>query len=309
MAQFDTISSIDLSGSPGYMYPVHFGGLARRHSNRITKIPSAGNSPRNCVRGDIMPKSGSHRRFSTQSDKLAASFYAALQKATASRLDLAPMPSYQLALPLAIPPTTKEDVSANAQVTAASDSFMDWGFAEMSALANNQAQFETISTQSPFDGYLPPQQPVCYQEPEPESDWPTYIPMVSSTSIDSEYSHSPRANTPLNCRVPISRDTTAASSPELFSYREFPEPKTPPSFSSESTNKSEEVLVGVGLYDEPDAVSWDESSRPNHYRIGAIGGPLFRAEPLVGKGLKLEETFSPPPLESDDDDDAKSETG
>lgn len=54
-------------------------------------------------------------------------------------------------------------------------------------------------------------------------------------------------------------------------------------------------LVAVGLYDEPESLSFGSA---------LLGGEF--PDPRAGKGLKLEETFTPAP-EADDDEDADAE--
>ncbi|EEP80167.1 predicted protein [Uncinocarpus reesii 1704] len=284
MAQFDRMS-VDLGGNYAFANPTYVGGLARRHPSRITKLASTGNSPRNNGRGDIRSRSGSCRRFSAQGDQLAASFYAALQKATASHhlpvADCQPRPCY-----------------AEPQMPGTCNSFAKWPPAEMSSLAGRQP-YERNSFHLSFHGDF--QQPWEEdRESEPESDWPTYIPMVSSTTTPN-LRHYER---------PTPQNTTATSSPELFSYHHVPEPKTPPFLAADDGAKSDEVLVGVGLYDEPvEAISWEESSSmESHFGIRTnLDGPFLKPAQIIGKGLKLEETFNPPPVESDAEDDSEDE--
>ncbi|KAI1909986.1 hypothetical protein LOZ58_005152 [Ophidiomyces ophidiicola] len=289
MSQFDQMLPMGLDGSRGLMHPTQFYRLARRQSNRISKVSSTGNSPRKGTREDALIHS--QRRFSTHSDGLAESFYAALQKATASDcLSTSFRPTNQSSRQTQTPRSSKRH-STNSQTFSAPGTFVH------SRTFPAQQQPETVSRHSSFTDYVLPPRPLSYQEPE--CDWPTYLPIVSSDAIYPELSYSPQYETPRYNKTSASCDTTALSSPELFPYQQIPEPKTPPTYALD-TKKADEVLMGVGLYDEPDC-SWGDSSTAGRFRDSLINAPPPKPS-LSGKGLKLEETFSPPPMEYDNGD-------
>jgi hypothetical protein len=68
-----------------------------------------------------------------------------------------------------------------------------------------------------------------------------------------------------------------------------------------------EILVGMGLYDQPD--KYQEDPHLNNYRstVSALFGSGYQAEEPRGKGLKLEETWEPPKSEDGDEEDEEEE--
>lgn len=264
-----------------------FGGLARRHSNRVAKVTNAGSSPLGNMRGARVNRCEPSRRFSSQSDGMASSFYAALQKATAPTMPAQSYPSFQT-------PLDKKQLYIDLSV-GANNGLDPW----CHAAPLDEPQFESIHNLPSLYTYSPPQRPLSYQESS-DSDWPTYIPMVSSSYSDA--GDSPHSSRSRYYDGGLSTDTTAVNSPELFSYQQFPEPKTPEAPLSDS-NIMGEVLVGVGLYNEPDTESWDAPLVAHNSSMQSFNGPLFGSEFVPGKGLTLEEAFSPPPLESENEQD------
>lgn len=83
----------------------------------------------------------------------------------------------------------------------------------------------------------------------------------------------------------------AVQSEESTPYESLPEPED-----------DGEILVGMGLYDNPDKYAADPGL--NNYRStlsSLLGGGAPKMPEPAGKGLKLEETWQPP--ESDDEDE------
>jgi hypothetical protein len=71
-----------------------------------------------------------------------------------------------------------------------------------------------------------------------------------------------------------------------------------------------EILVGMGLYDPPEKCYQQEDPHLNNYRstVSSLLGSTFRPHEPQGKGLKLEETWEPPPKsDSDDEEDEEDE--
>jgi hypothetical protein len=108
--------------------------------------------------------------------------------------------------------------------------------------------------------------------------------------------------------------STAPPTPENFLPIQHPDPTLPvddaiPYHSLSDSEPEGEILQGLGLYDTPE-ISKSPSSDPqlDNYRalvMSQLLGPAYRkAEPeLVGKGLKLEETWNPPPSDDEDDEE------
>lgn len=95
----------------------------------------------------------------------------------------------------------------------------------------------------------------------------------------------------------------AVQSEESTPYESLPEPED-----------DGEILVGMGLYDNPDKYAADPGL--NNYRStlsSLLGGGAPSIPEPAGKGLKLEETWQPPESEDEDedeeDDDEKEQKG
>lgn len=106
--------------------------------------------------------------------------------------------------------------------------------------------------------------------------------------------------------------STSPPTPEDFLPIQHPEPALP---SEESityhplsdTEEAGEQLIGLGLYDTPDAAkSPSPDPHLDHYRslmMSGLHGPAYRRPEPAGKGLKLEETWNPPESDDEKDDD------
>ncbi len=106
--------------------------------------------------------------------------------------------------------------------------------------------------------------------------------------------------------------STAPPTPENF----LPIQRPDPSFEAEEAipyhpledSEPGEVLVGMGLYDAPEK-SPDSDPQLDNYRAlmmsQLLGTPYRKQEApaATGKGLKLEETWNPPPSDDGEDDD------
>jgi hypothetical protein len=106
--------------------------------------------------------------------------------------------------------------------------------------------------------------------------------------------------------------STAPPTPDDFLPIQHPEP----SFSAEEsipyhplsdTESTGEDLIGLGLYDTPEAAkSPSPDPQLDNYRslmMSQLLGSAYRRPEPVGKGLKLEETWNPPSEDEDDEDD------
>ncbi|KAJ5745962.1 hypothetical protein N7520_011144 [Penicillium odoratum] len=106
--------------------------------------------------------------------------------------------------------------------------------------------------------------------------WP--LDMLSMANIPP-----PQTTCPSYASVPSPGELSGPSTPDFLPIQQF---ESPASFHEKKPGKGEEELVGMGLYSHPD---------------GSIGQSQ---QGILGKGLKLEETFSPSDDEKDEDPDA-----
>jgi len=113
--------------------------------------------------------------------------------------------------------------------------------------------------------------------------------------------------------------STAPPTPENFLPIQHPDPTFPTdesipyhSLSDSPQEDDGEILCGMGLYDSPDVgktAAFDPQL--DNYRSSMMSqllGPTYRREPM-GKGLKLEETWNPPPSDDENDDKDEEEDG
>jgi len=103
--------------------------------------------------------------------------------------------------------------------------------------------------------------------------------------------------------LPSPEDTSAPATPDIFTVRERTKEPDDSTEVQKPLSQNEE-LVGVGLYDKPDGLVSFGST--------LLGSVRDYQEP-IGKGLTLEETFSPAPVneengeEDEDDEDEEDE--
>ena len=148
--------------------------------------------------------------------------------------------------------------------------------------------------------YMPqmymPMQPALLDE---SSTW-SQQPMVTTTAMNSSFAtlvpdmgsqNNGMANVDQVNVTPSTVDLTAPPTPEACPLQMIPNLPETEEQSAEKDGDTGEELVGVGLYDEPE----------DYRAFDALGGSDFRRP--SGKGLVLEQTFSPP--NKDDDSDAE----
>jgi hypothetical protein len=108
-------------------------------------------------------------------------------------------------------------------------------------------------------------------------------------------------------------DVTAPPTPNDFLPIQQPDPsfeadESIPYHSLEDSDEPGEVLVGMGLYDAPEKSPASDPHLDN-YRSSIMSqllGPGYRKPETpvaTGKGLKLEETWNPPPSDDGEDED------
>jgi hypothetical protein len=144
------------------------------------------------------------------------------------------------------------------------------------------------------------QQPQNYNAPTAQNMDPTM------------YSHFDWSNFAMNGF----ESSTTPPTPENFLPIQHPEPGFPaeesiPYHPLSDTESTGEDLIGLGLYDTPEAAkSPSPDPQLDNYRSlmmsGLLGSAYRRSEP-AGKGLKLEEGFIPPESDEDDGSDGSSD--
>ncbi|KAJ5802848.1 uncharacterized protein N7503_005298 [Penicillium pulvis] len=92
----------------------------------------------------------------------------------------------------------------------------------------------------------------------------------------------PETTCPSYASVPSPGELSGPSTPDFLPIQQF---DSPASIQEKKQGKPEEELVGMGLYSQPN------------------GSMSQSQQGILGKGLKLEETFSPSDDEKDEDDD------
>jgi len=192
-----------------------------------------------------------------------------------------------------------------------------------SGYASPSSTFSPLSL--PYTGYEQQQQYPFHDTTAPCQSNPTYtfsqpVMMEQQTpnyhaptaqNVDpAMYSHFDWTNFATNGF----ESSTAPPTPENFLPIQHPEPAFPveesiPYHPLSDTESIGEDLIGVGLYDTPEAAkSPSPDPQLDNYRslmmTGLLGSAYRRPEP-AGKGLKLEEGWNPP--DSDDDDEESDE--
>lgn len=93
--------------------------------------------------------------------------------------------------------------------------------------------------------------------------------------------------------IPSPDELTAPPTPDVFPSQHFEtNSELRPEVPAKSVSQGDE-LIGMGLYDEPETISMENS---------LLGGTNAYQE-ITGKGLKLEETFSPAPDKDEDEEE------
>lgn len=174
----------------------------------------------------------------------------------------------------------------------------------MSAPVPNEPQIQELMT--PLEDYSPHEYPNLSFGNDyvskvgtyylPEQDYPaqglTYepeqVPYEYQQSMPQMYQMQPANYSHLNV-------DTAPPSPSLLPIQNFDNDRATSPFALGSPRVEKEELVGMGLYDKPQDVQ--SSTLPS-------AGPTTMAALTagIGKGLKLEESFEPPPATEEDDE-------
>jgi len=109
-------------------------------------------------------------------------------------------------------------------------------------------------------------------------------------------------------------NATAPPTPEDFLPIQHPNPsfeaeESIPYHPLESPDPAGEQLIGMGLYDTPEKSALSDPQLDS-YRAAMMTqmlGSAYRKYESTGKGLKLEETWNPPPSDDEGDDDGEGE--
>lgn len=157
--------------------------------------------------------------------------------------------------------------------------------------------WQAVQKSTPF--YHTPQEPRDYMDPFPvhAADAQVCPPSAEGADWQNYIMHG------VNTTTPPTPESLMQPEPALP-----PMPQASPAFQTLDEPEEEgEVLVGMGLYDAPGKLN--EDPQLDNYRstvCSLLGSRFARCEPQ-GKGLKLEETWCPPPKsddgEDEDDDD------
>ncbi len=136
-----------------------------------------------------------------------------------------------------------------------------------------------------------------------------FVPQLTENTDPTMYSHFDWNNFATNG---FEHSSTAPPTPENFLPIQHPEPTFPaedaiPYHPLSEPDSDGEELIGMGLYDAPEVLK-TSSSNPelDNYRSLMMTGFLgtgYRKLEATGKGLKLEETWEPPPSDDEDEDD------
>lgn len=295
-------------------------------SMRIIKPNSASNSPRGSMglgRRRTVMNDGAYRRRLVMLDQssVAASgvmLNDGLQVPSRSNRPvswhpgnhLAPQPVYQSTFPIATPDMNTQYQYFDFPPTPAAYSGYTSPASTFSPLSmpyNGYEQqmypYQETTTSIPSESYTINHQFVVEQPAQ------SFVPQPTPNQDPSMYSHFDWNNFAANG---FENSTTAPPTPENFLPIQHPEPTFPaeetiPYHPLSDDDDGEEELIGMGLYDSPEPAKTPSSDpQLNNYRammMSSLFGTATRRVEPTGKGLKLEETWNPPPSDDEDEDD------
>lgn len=174
---------------------------------------------------------------------------------------------------------------------------------------------------APYTGYE--QQPQQQQQYFPDYQQQQYL-ANQTYMMDPQSQYSPSSLADLNPTTYSQYEwnsfaansfegSTAPPTPDNFLPIQHPEPTFPSEesipFESLDDDESGEDLVGLGLYDTPEAAKSPEADPQldNYRMMNQLLGSHYRRPEPVGKGLKLEEGWTPPSDDEKDDEEADGE--
>lgn len=176
---------------------------------------------------------------------------------------------------------------------------------------------------SPASNFSPASMPYTGYEPQqyfPELQQQQYLASQPSYIMEAATQYSPSSLADLNSTTYPQygwnnfaansfESTTAPPTPENFLPIQHPEPSFPSEdsipYQSLDDDESGDDLVGLGLYDTPEAAKSPEPDPQldNYRMMNQLLGSNYRRPEPVGKGLKLEEGWTPPSEDENDDDE------
>lgn len=303
--------------------------FSRTSPSRVTKPSSAGNSPRSTLRRRTTVTHGSIPYRSMLSERNQYPVDAALLAASLQQRSrpLSWHPSsrytrYPSTTRVHHPPSVSNNMSAQSQVKPLSAASMYGLVTPFSYYAPGDSSLNgylTSAVDQPYGGSalsqtlqhtepdLMQMDPVFWLEdvanvpyiPQQETQyWPEEASAVTQLLPTNQVSWSSQDS------LPSPEDISAPATPDIIPAREHTKEPDHSTKVQKPPSQNEE-LVGVGLYDEPDGL----------VSLGStlLGGIHDYQEP-IGKGLKLEETFSPAPVDEEngdsdgDDEDAEDDS-
>ncbi|KAN0110532.1 hypothetical protein V8E51_006919 [Hyaloscypha variabilis] len=294
-------------------------------SMRIVKPNSASNSPRGSAglgrRRTVMTDGAYRRRLAmidqnvasggyTPNDGLQLPNYTTRPVSWHPSSHLAPQPNYQEAYPFPAPEINNQFQIYDLPPTPAVYSGYTSPSSTFSPLSLPYSGYEQVEQQTSYhdqpNSFQTSTNYITNDTPHLQERAQNFVPQSNSNIEASMYSHFDWNNFAVNG---FENSSTAPPTPENFLPIQHPEPTFPAEESIPyhplSDDDDGEELIGMGLYDAPEpAKALSSDPQLDSYRTSMMSHLLgaSRREP-TGKGLKLEETWNPPPSDDEDDEE------
>ncbi|KAL1966857.1 hypothetical protein VTN77DRAFT_3822 [Rasamsonia byssochlamydoides] len=292
----------------------------RRRPSRVTKPSSAGNSPHSLARRRTMMAHGATQYRNQQYPADAALLAASLQRKSRpmSWHPSSRHAGYLYHMTTSYPSWMDHSACKplEQQQQPSTEAFSTASVYGLATPVSHPAPADSISNLyfSPLDGGYGTSMSQAFTSSEPTDmmqmnsfAWPadTLNNACLPPHLSDDWMQDPPSN---DCPLPTSQIADFGHE-SIPSSDEFTAPPTPDMFPSQFDNMFEpqselptkslpqdDELIGMGLYDEPESISLENS---------LLGGGNTDRE--TGKGLKLEETFSPAPDNDEDDEEGEEE--
>ncbi|KAI9816870.1 MAG: hypothetical protein M1827_001515 [Pycnora praestabilis] len=317
--------------------------LARRHSGntgsssapykmkaaRVAKATSAGNSPRRSDKRRTGVPHNSTRHRPTLDDHFEFMFGAAAQQEEGYSRERAGRPSTWHPVSQVIHQPISHGSSKPIQQTHMEEPYPVGFYPDMVARSSSiVTSLPYVGPISPVPVYFETYEEDCFPSLNHESEY--YSQHYSSTMT-------PISNDPFTFAQNL-----PTQNPYEFTSEQYPEPaqqlqawnyypyghpngtsapptpdflpiQHPPALDNEQMHQKQprkpgqggKELIGMGLYDSPERISIPDMALDNYRSLmmSKLLGSSHRTYEPTGKGLKLEETWRPPPPEGEDEDD------